>query len=236
VQTSSFAESYSSKTDDELIALAADPDALLEEARPILAEELRRRNITVTETTSLEQKPDDRGRTEHNLLRVAGRFLLNLTIAILGTTAVESALWSIVSQVFPVHSESARAFREWLLSLTIAALLGFFIGRRRSATAIWVWTLPVVFFGLGVLVYSARPTESVLVGGHFAEHFFSPNCLAKRFECRDFYLFTVPAIRAVAYSFGAWFWLELKSRRSEGLRQPKLPLGIPWRSARPAFS
>ena len=205
MQTKPLAEIYSSKTDDELIALAADADALLDEARPVLAEELRRRNITGTETTSVEQKPDDRkGPTHSSLLRAAGNFLLNLTIAILGTTAVESAIWSIVSQVFPVHSEPARAMREWFLSVTVAALLGFFIGRRRSSTAIWVWTLPVVFFGLGVLLYCARPSESVLVGGNFAEHFFSPNCLAKRFECRDFYLFTVPAIRAVAYSCGAW--------------------------------
>jgi hypothetical protein len=150
------------------------------------------------------------------LLRVVGSFFLNLAIAILGTTAVESAIWSVVSQGFPVHSASARVFRQWLLSLTIAVLLGFFIGRRRSATAVWVWTLPVVFFGLGVLLYSARPSPSVLVGGHFAEHFFSPNCLAKRFECRDFYLFTVPAVRAVAYSCGGWFWVQLQNGKVRG--------------------
>jgi hypothetical protein len=47
VQSKSLAEIYSSKTDDELIALAADAAALVDEARPVLADELLRRNITV---------------------------------------------------------------------------------------------------------------------------------------------------------------------------------------------
>jgi hypothetical protein len=48
VKNKSLAEIYSSKTDNELIALAADTDALVDEARPVLADELLRRNITVT--------------------------------------------------------------------------------------------------------------------------------------------------------------------------------------------
>ena len=42
---------YSSKTDDELLALAADLDSLVDEARPVLADELRRRNLTSSQTT-----------------------------------------------------------------------------------------------------------------------------------------------------------------------------------------
>jgi hypothetical protein len=41
----SFAQVYSSKPDDELLALAADPDCLVEEARRILEAELERRNL-----------------------------------------------------------------------------------------------------------------------------------------------------------------------------------------------
>jgi hypothetical protein len=41
----SFAQVYSSKPDDELLALAADPDCLVEEARRILEAELGRRNL-----------------------------------------------------------------------------------------------------------------------------------------------------------------------------------------------
>ncbi len=41
----SFAKAYSSKADDELLALAAEPDSLVEEARRVLEVELRRRNL-----------------------------------------------------------------------------------------------------------------------------------------------------------------------------------------------
>jgi len=55
VQNKSLAEIYSSKTDDELIALAADADALVDEARPVLASELLRRNITVRKPSAAER-------------------------------------------------------------------------------------------------------------------------------------------------------------------------------------
>jgi hypothetical protein len=43
----SLVEVYLSKSDDELLSLAADPGSLIEEARPILAEELGRRGLIV---------------------------------------------------------------------------------------------------------------------------------------------------------------------------------------------
>lgn len=43
----SLVQLYSSKTDDELLALAANLDSLVEEARPVLADELHRRNLVV---------------------------------------------------------------------------------------------------------------------------------------------------------------------------------------------
>ena len=137
------------------------------------------------------------------LLRLAGEFVLNLVIAIFGTAIVESSIWSAWSQIGRAHSVSGIEAREWLLSLAIAALLGIFIGKRGSRTAVWVWTLPVVFFALGALMYRARPSSSVLVCGGFAEHFLAPNCLVDPHECRDFFLFTIPAARAAAYSLAA---------------------------------
>jgi hypothetical protein len=221
VQTKSLAETYSSKSDDELIALATDSDALLDEARPVLAEELRRRNITLRGAASAKPKTS-RGRNTRagRLFRVAGGFTLNLLIAVVGTTAVESPIWSAWSQIFRAQSMTTRDMREWLLSLAIAALLGFFIGKRRPSTAIWVWTMPVLFFGLGALVYSAKPSTSVLTDISFAEHFFHPNCFAKRFECRDFYIFTIPAVRTVAYSCGVWLWTQLHEHKLGGDDDP----------------
>jgi hypothetical protein len=202
VQNKSLAEVYSSKSDDELIALAGDADALVDEARPVLADELRRRNITVKLSATERSTPRNNSRVL-KFLRLVGTFVLNLVIAIFGTAIVESSIWSAWSRIGRAHSVSGIEAREWFLSLTIAALLGIFIGKRWSRTAVWVWTLPVVFFALGALMYRGRPRSSVLVGGGFAEHFLAPNCLADPHDCRDFFLFTIPAARAAAYSLAA---------------------------------
>ena len=202
VQNKPLAEIYSSKSDDELIALAGDADALVDEARPVLADELLRRNITVKPSGTERSTPRNNSRVL-KLLRLVGTFVLNLVIATFGTSIVESSIWSAWSRIGRAHSVSGIEAREWLLSLTIAALLGIFIGKRWSRTAVWVWTLPVVFFALGALMYRGRTSSSVLVGGGFAEHFLAPNCLADPHDCRDFFLFTIPAARAAAYSLAA---------------------------------
>lgn len=202
VQNKPLAETYSSKSDDELIALAGDADALVDEARPVLADELLRRNITVKPSGTERSTPRSNSRAL-KLLRLVGTFVLNLMIAIFGTSIVESSIWSAWSRIGRAHSVSGIEAREWFLSLTMAALLGIFIGKRWSRTAVWVWTLPVVFFAIGALMYRGRTSSSVLVGGGFAEHFLAPNCLADPHDCRDFFLFTIPAARAAAYSLAA---------------------------------
>jgi hypothetical protein len=202
VQNKSLAEIYSSKTDDELVALAADPDALVDEARPVLADELLRRNITVAKPSAMERNSPQTDSLLVKLLRHVGAFVLNLAIATFGTSVVESPIWSAWSRIGRAHSLAGIETREWFLSLAIAALLGIFIGRRWPSVAVWVWTVPVAWFALGALAY--RPSSSVLVGSGFAEHFFSPNCLANPYQCRDFFLFTLPAARTVIYSVGAW--------------------------------
>ena len=55
VQNNSLAEIYSSQNDEELIALASDADALVDEARPVLAGELLRRNIAVAKPSTTER-------------------------------------------------------------------------------------------------------------------------------------------------------------------------------------
>lgn len=197
MQNKSLAEIYSSKSDDDLIALATDADALIDEA--VLADELLRRNITVKPPATERSTPKKNSRVV-SLLRLLGAFVLNLVVAIFGTAIVESSIWSAWSRIGRAHSIAGVEAREWFLSLTIAALLGIFVGRRWSRTAVWVWTLPVVFFGLGALLYSTRPNGRFLAGVGFAEHFFVPNCLANPHDCRDFFVFTIPAARAAAYS------------------------------------
>jgi hypothetical protein len=205
VQNESLAEIYSSKSDEELIVLAADADALVDEARSVLAEELLRRNINV-EPSATERSTPQTNSMVVKRLRLIGAFLSNLAIAVLGTTIVESSMLAL-SKIIRVHTVSGMEVRQLSLSLTIAALLGFFIGRRRPTTAIWIWTLPIAFFGLGALLYIARPNTGVLAEGGFAQHFFVPDLDDRR----DFFLFTIPATRAAAYSLAAWLSVHFRS-------------------------
>jgi len=140
------------------------------------------------------------------LLRVAGVFILNLAAAVFGPAVIESSVWSALPRA---RSFTGIEAKEWLLGLTAAALLGFFISRRwPSRGAVWVWIVPVLFFALGARAYSGRRTNSVLVNDGFWKHFFAPDCLET--NCRDYLVFTVPAARAAVYSVAAWVSLRLR--------------------------
>ena len=58
------------------------------------------------------------------LLRVAGVFILNLAAAVFGPAVIESSVWSALPRA---RSFTGIEAKEWLLGLTAAALLGFFI-------------------------------------------------------------------------------------------------------------
>src|SRR5271169_6233004 len=98
----SLEEIYSSKTDDELLAISADDGSLREEAKSILADELRRRNLTAV--------PTDNGRIPNlgitppprftRVLRFGGVLLLNTCVAVVGT----SALAAEIGRAFHPHS------------------------------------------------------------------------------------------------------------------------------------
>lgn len=145
-----------------------------------------------------------------HLLRVAGAFVLNLAAAVFGPAVIESSVWRTLPRASSFTGIEAK---EWLLGLTGAALLGFFIPRRwPSRSAVWVWIAPVLFFALGALAYSGRGKNSVLVNDGFWKHFFAPDCSEKS-SCRDYLVFTVPAARAAAYSVAAWMSLRFRARQ-----------------------
>jgi hypothetical protein len=145
------------------------------------------------------------------LLRFAGAFMLNLAVAVFGPAVIESSVWRALPRASSFTGIEAK---EWLLGLTGAALLGFFISRRwPSSSAVWVWIVPVLFFALGALAYSGRRTKSVLVDDGFWKHFFAPDCFEKS-NCRDYFIFTIPAVRTAVYSLAAWVSLRLRARRA----------------------
>lgn len=87
MQRDSFEQLYSTKTDDELLALAADKASLRDDAKPILVDELRRRNLAEGsrgKTSEIQAAP-----TSHNVSRALswakwlGLWLLNTFTATL---------------------------------------------------------------------------------------------------------------------------------------------------------
>ena len=211
MQPDSLALFYASKTDDELLALAADLDSLVDEARPVLTDELRRRNLTLLEPTPTaveHQTPPSPITPVVEIFRTAGAFVAHLVAALLGTGMVESSFAaSVRALVGQPRSLAGIEAKIWLMSLTIAALLGFLISKYRpSKSALWVWTLPGTILACRVLLYGLGKPASV------AEHFLAPNCLDNKSECQDFLVFTVSAARTFAYSLGAWVSMRFQKR------------------------
>ena len=143
--------------------------------------------------------------------RTAGIFLLHLLAATLGPAAIESLLWSVIGQP---HSLSAIEGREWILSVTSAALIGYFICKRwPNKAAMWVWTLPVALLIIRIAMYASASHNTV---GSAAKHFLNPDCSRDIAECQDFLLFTVLSIRSVAYSVAAAVSAKLSGVRGTG--------------------
>ena len=204
----SLAQIYLSKTDDELLSLAADPDSLVEEARPILAEELGRRGITVASVPAVveSQAPNFWSGAVGRFARSVGDYLLCFAIAILGSN------W-ILQEINPIvhpHSFSGLAAKMWISCVTVAVLLGFFVTRYRpTRMALWIWILPVGFLIFRMVVYSSTRTHS-LFGDSFLQHFVAPNCPDNVRDCLDFSFFTILAARTLAYSLAAWVSLHFQ--------------------------
>ncbi len=134
--------------------------------------------------------------------RAAGLLVLDLLGAVAVPGILEVTVWPV-----PVHSVAAVVIKEWSLSIAFAAFMGFMMYRRwRSGTSKWVWILPALWFAFRAIPYAARSSaNSVLsVDSGFWAHFSGAACgAADIFNCRDFYAFSVPLIRALSYSAAA---------------------------------
>ena len=134
--------------------------------------------------------------------RVVGLFILDFLGAVVVPAILEGSVWRLI----PVHSVAAVVVKEWCLSLPCAAFMGFMMYRFwRTGTSKWVWIFPALWFGLKAIPYATEPnTHSVLSeNSGFWFHFSGAACAAEISNCRDFYAFTVPLIRALSYSGAA---------------------------------
>jgi len=142
------------------------------------------------------------GATNTTRIKQLGMFLLDTLIAVIGTVIVESPLWRMI----PVHTIPSVIVKMWVLSLVCAALLGFAMYRTwNSNTAKRAWILPAAWFAFGLLVGLGDPHKSVLSTGRDWSGFSGIDCESGGHAegCSNFFMFTIPLLRSLAYSVGA---------------------------------
>jgi hypothetical protein len=127
-------------------------------------------------------------------LRFGVLLLANLVVAIFGTAVLDTPL----SRLVPSRSIAEVMEKEIILSLLCAALIGFGMWRTwRNSAAKWTWVLPVAWFAFGYLTVAGR-------GDVWGRLTFSTGSVLAAPDVRSFFLFTVPMVRAVSYSVGAY--------------------------------
>jgi hypothetical protein len=127
-------------------------------------------------------------------LKFGGLLVINVVVALIGPAILETA----IGRVFPAHSLVTVLWKEWILSITCAASIGFWMWHMwRSDAAKWTWVLPAVWFGVKFLL----AIGSGEVGFQFSgTGWVNGNRLARW----NFLLFTIPFVRGFAYSLGAY--------------------------------
>jgi hypothetical protein len=187
---------------------------LREEAKPILAKELLRRNL---HTAAIDNEVPAFVITHPKprfspALRFGGVLLLNTCIAVVGTSAMAAE----IGRAFHPHSLYSLVWKLWGLHVVCAMLIGYFMWRTRKAEATkWTWTIPALWLGLRlILALLSREHQSVLVTGGVWPQFSGVECEngVRASGCLNLFVFTLPFVASVSYSIGAY--LSLMTDRS----------------------
>lgn len=150
-------------------------------------------------------------------LRFIGLLLINVVVAVIGTAVLETTIGS----AFHPHSLAGILWKEWSLSIGCATVIGFGMWRTwRSDVALWTWVLPAIWFAIKFIL--AVPKGSLLF------QFSGEACVSgvRRVGCINWFVFTIPCIRSVFYSLGAYVSLMIHTAQS-----PKVPARPPSISA-----
>ena len=138
---------------------------------------------------------------ESKLLRHIGGLILNCFVAVGVTATLEMPIYRSLRYLFHPRTIRAVLLREYLLSIVIASLLGFLIYRMwKPETSKWVWVIGLALFtarALSLVLYSPGSAWLQMSGGA---------CIAgvRAMGCMNYFDFTIPAVRAICYSIGAW--------------------------------
>jgi hypothetical protein len=128
-------------------------------------------------------------------LKFLGSLLINVAAAVIGTAILDTE----VRRLIPTHTVAAIVWKEIILSVVCAAFIGFFMWRTwRSSAAKWIWVLAALWFVFGYLAVARTGNVWGRLSG------FSSGSVLSAPDARTFFTFTVPFIRAVSYSLGAY--------------------------------
>jgi hypothetical protein len=109
---------------------------------------------------------------------------------------LESGVAALLKLV--THSPASMIAREWTCSILLAALLGYALQRRwGSSTAQWVWipALLWLLYGFSGAFYDVGEPLLTFTGLACAKGY--------KHYCPQFWIFSVPLIRTLAYSLAA---------------------------------
>jgi len=127
-------------------------------------------------------------------LKFLGLLLANIVVAVIGT----AILTTEIGKAFHAHSLGAVLWKEWSLSIGCAAVIGFGMWRTwRNRVAHWTWVLPTLWFGVKFIL---------AIGKGSLFQFSGEACVdgVRPIGCINWYAFTMPFIRSVFYSLGAY--------------------------------
>jgi hypothetical protein len=146
-------------------------------------------------------------------LKFFGLLLVNIVVAVIGTAVLDTA----IGKMFHAHSFSAILWKEWSVSIGCAAVIGFGMWRTwRSDVAQWTWVLPAVWFAIKFTLAIGR--------GPLLFQFSGEACVegVRPIGCINWFVFTIPFVRSVFYSLGAYVSSLLPSANSptESIIQP----------------
>jgi hypothetical protein len=223
VNYQSLEQIYSSKSDDELLALSADNASLREDAKEILVHELRRRGLDGASTAYdgtensnvFPQAPSRLLRS----LKFGAILILNVCVAVLGTAALEAEIGGAIHP----RSITGLLWKWWTLDLLCAALIGFLMWRTwKTEASKWTWTLPAVLFGLRfTFAFLLREQQSVLHEGDLWSQFSGADCKSgwrPGSGCVNFFAFTAPFVRGISFSVGAYLASKVISQKQSAVR------------------
>lgn len=146
------------------------------------------------------------------VLRDCAGLLANILCAVIGVGILNTLSRPLV-KLF-THSRASIILTEWIGSIVFAALLGISVQRRwRTRSARWVWIPGLLWFLVGLAMYSRLGNPLLTFSGIACIH-------ERGISCVPFTVFTVLLVRCSVYSLAAF--LSARPSRQDGSFHPVL--------------